>query len=67
MMIAVHLMLYISSSFVIYNMGFLQMNPAYECTTLNSNGTITAVPCSKDRICEIRDALANNMDPSVQA
>ena len=31
-LIAIHLILYISSSFTIYNMGFLQMIPAYQCS-----------------------------------
>jgi hypothetical protein len=31
-LIAIHVILYISSSFTIYNMGFLQMLPAYQCS-----------------------------------
>ena len=32
LLIAIHVILYISSSFTIYNMGFLQMLPAYQCS-----------------------------------
>jgi MFS family permease len=59
LLIAIHLLLYISSSFVIYNIGFLQMSPAYECTTNYANGTVSSYPCSRNAVCEL-EILADN-------
>ena len=64
-LIAIHLLLYISSSFVVYNIGFLQMSPAYECTTNYQNGTVSTYPCSRSAVCQL-EALADN-HPDLQS
>jgi MFS family permease len=68
LLIAIHLMLYVSSSFVVYNVGFLQMNPVYECTTYADGGsTLKAVSCSREEMCRLREQLGTDKDPAVQA
>ena len=47
-LIIIHLILYVSSSVVIYNMAFLQMYPAYECSHLEAGNKLVIEKCSRD-------------------
>ena len=68
-LIVIHVILYISSSFTIYNMGFLQMIPAYQCSvpqTGNSSSPLVFQSCTREEMCLLKEQQAsNNQDPDI--
>jgi len=57
LIVALHFMMYISTSFLVYNYCFLLMMPVYSCTYEDSNspsGMITR-QCSREDFCEVAD------------
>lgn len=70
LLIITHMILYISSSFLIYNMAFMQMAPQYICFINGDPDPITGevqrsgvTPCNKEKICSIRRNQELNKDP----
>jgi MFS family permease len=57
-LIAIHLMLYISTSFITYNMVYFQLEPVYSCTSPSSNeGEYTVYECTSDDICSSSSSI----------
>jgi MFS family permease len=60
---SVHLMLYMSTSFIAYNLGFLQMYPKYKCSTVDEIGQVTwEYDCPREKVCALKEASSWQVD-----
>ena len=52
-LILIHLLLYISTSFIVYNFAYFQMSPKYICTFSDSTAPdfLFTSECTKEQIC----------------